>query len=68
MADERGIPVLQQAHVVLNSTTHARNDGGDHTILVGRVDDAVLGGGILPSTSAAGSTPFRRPAEPFRRL
>ncbi|MFF0038878.1 flavin reductase family protein [Streptomyces mirabilis] len=45
VADERGIPVLQQAHVVLNCTAHARNDGGDHTILVGRVDEAVLGGG-----------------------
>ncbi|WP_432013587.1 flavin reductase family protein [Streptomyces cucumeris] len=45
VSDERGVPVLQQAHVILNCTMHARNDGGDHTILIGRVDDVTLGEG-----------------------
>lgn len=37
-ADGRGLPVLEHACVVLDCSTHARHDGGDHTILVGRVE------------------------------
>lgn len=42
-ADERGLPVLDRACVTLNCTTHARHDGGDHTILVGHVQRTRLG-------------------------
>ncbi|MDT7553740.1 MAG: flavin reductase ActVB [Pseudonocardiales bacterium] len=42
-ADGRGLPVLDRACVVLDCSTHARHDGGDHTILVGRVDRTELG-------------------------
>jgi flavin reductase ActVB len=41
--DGRGLPVLDQACVVLDCSTYARHDGGDHTILVGRVEATELG-------------------------
>ncbi|MBX4171479.1 flavin reductase family protein [Rhodococcus pyridinivorans] len=36
--DERGLPVLTDACVTLDCTASARHAGGDHTILVGRVE------------------------------
>lgn len=39
----RGLPVMTEAAAVLECSVHARYDGGDHTILIGRVDDVVLG-------------------------
>jgi flavin reductase ActVB len=39
----QGIPVLTDASVVLHCSTHARHDGGDHTILVGHVDEVIIG-------------------------
>jgi flavin reductase ActVB len=39
----QGIPVLTDAAVVLHCSTHARHDGGDHTILIGHVDDVTIG-------------------------
>lgn len=41
--DERGLPVLERASSVLDCTGHARHDGGDHTILIGRVERTRLG-------------------------
>lgn len=37
---ESGLPVLTDACVTLHCRAHARYDGGDHTILVGRVEEA----------------------------
>jgi flavin reductase ActVB len=42
VADSRGVPILPDASTVLSCTAHARYDGGDHTILIGRVDAAVV--------------------------
>ena len=39
----RGLPVMREAAAVLECSVFARYDGGDHTIIVGRVDDAILG-------------------------
>ena len=39
----RGLPVMRDAAAVLECSVFARYDGGDHTIIVGRVDDAILG-------------------------
>jgi len=36
-ADERGLPVLERACVTLDCTAYAQHEGGDHTILIGRV-------------------------------
>ncbi|MBR1223049.1 flavin reductase family protein [Bradyrhizobium sp. U87765 SZCCT0131] len=36
--DVNGCPVLPGTLVLLSCTTHARHDGGDHLIIVGRVD------------------------------
>jgi flavin reductase ActVB len=41
-ADERGLPVLDQACVVLDCVPYARYDGGDHTILVGQVQSTTV--------------------------
>jgi flavin reductase ActVB len=43
VADEHGLPVLPRACAVLDCTVHARHPGGDHTILVGRVERTRLG-------------------------
>jgi flavin reductase ActVB len=43
VADEHGLPVLQQASALLGCTAHARHPGGDHTILVGRVQRVRVG-------------------------
>lgn len=40
---ERGLPVLRELGSVLECSVWARYDGGDHTIIVGRVEDALLG-------------------------
>ncbi|GAA0935463.1 flavin reductase family protein [Pseudonocardia zijingensis] len=42
-ADEHGLPVLGNACVTLDCTAHQRLDGGDHTILLGRVEHTRLG-------------------------
>ncbi len=39
----RGLPVLRELGSVLECSVFARYDGGDHTIIVGRVEDALLG-------------------------
>lgn len=39
----RGLPVMADAAAVLECSVFARYDGGDHTIIVGRVEDAILG-------------------------
>ncbi|MFC5996378.1 flavin reductase family protein [Pseudonocardia hispaniensis] len=41
--DPRGLPVLPRACVTLDCTTHATYPGGDHTILLGRVQHTRLG-------------------------
>jgi flavin reductase ActVB len=41
-ADETGLPVLDHSCVTLRCSLHARYDGGDHTILVGRVEHTHL--------------------------
>jgi flavin reductase ActVB len=38
--DERGVPILTTSCVVIHCSTHAQLDGGDHTILIGRVERA----------------------------
>jgi flavin reductase ActVB len=40
--DERGLPVLDRACVALDCTPFARYEGGDHTILVGRVESTTV--------------------------
>ena len=42
-ADERGLPVLDRASVVLDCSLHSRHEAGDHTILVGRVEGTTVG-------------------------
>ena len=39
----RGLPIIDDAASVLECSVYARYDGGDHTIIVGRVEDAILG-------------------------
>jgi flavin reductase ActVB len=41
--DELGQPLLGDASVTLRCSLYARQDAGDHTILLGRVDDARIG-------------------------
>jgi flavin reductase ActVB len=41
----RGIPVPDDALAVVECAVHARYDGGDHTILLGRVESARVGEG-----------------------
>ena len=40
---ERGLPVLRELGSILECSVYARYDGGDHTIIVGRVEDALVG-------------------------
>jgi flavin reductase ActVB len=40
--DERGVPVLADAAVLLECEAHERFDGGDHTILIARVRSVSL--------------------------
>lgn len=42
VADSRGLPVLPRACVTLDCTAHARHPGGDHTLLLGRVEQTRL--------------------------
>ncbi|MFJ7078927.1 flavin reductase family protein [Streptomyces sp. NPDC098781] len=39
VTDDRGVPVLPDAPIVLSCSAYARVLGGDHTILVGQVED-----------------------------
>lgn len=39
----RGLPVLRELGSILECSVWARYDGGDHTVIVGRVEDALLG-------------------------
>ncbi|OLT16172.1 flavin reductase [Pseudonocardia sp. CNS-139] len=41
--DGNGVPVLERTCVTLNCTLHARHPGGDHTILLGRVERTRVG-------------------------
>ncbi|GAA2354689.1 hypothetical protein SVIO_003490 [Streptomyces violaceusniger] len=41
--DDDGLPVIANASATLHCSRHATYDGGDHTILTGRVDRADLG-------------------------
>lgn len=43
VADENGLPVLERACVTLECTVHATHPGGDHTVLLGRVDRTRVG-------------------------
>ncbi|UIX29241.1 flavin reductase family protein [Streptomyces sp. GQFP] len=43
--NEHGLPTLDGASVTLECTTHAIHPAGDHTVLVGRVDDVHLSDG-----------------------
>ena len=40
---ERGLPVFQESGVGLECAAHARHEAGDHTILVGRVEQVHIG-------------------------
>lgn len=41
-SNAQGVPVLTDASVLLHCTAEARHDGGDHTILIARVNDVAL--------------------------
>jgi flavin reductase ActVB len=43
--DENGLPSLARACVRLDCSAHARYPGGDHTILIGQVENIHLGSG-----------------------
>jgi flavin reductase (DIM6/NTAB) family NADH-FMN oxidoreductase RutF len=43
IAGRHGLPILQGALAVLECAAHARHDGGDHEIFVGRVEDLLIG-------------------------
>ena len=40
---DRGLPVMRSAASILECSVHARYEGGDHTILVGQVEDVFVG-------------------------
>jgi len=42
-ADARGLPRLSRASVTLDCARYAVHEGGDHTILLGRVEDSHVG-------------------------
>jgi flavin reductase ActVB len=48
-ADERGLPVLERACVTLDCSLHALHPGGDHSILVGRVERTRIDEAELPA-------------------
>ena len=43
VADSSGLPVLRGASVTLECTAYAKHPGGDHTILLGMVEETHLG-------------------------
>jgi flavin reductase ActVB len=43
VADEHGLPMLQRASVTLGCVAHAKHPGGDHTLLLGRVQRTTVG-------------------------
>lgn len=45
VAGRHGLPILKGALAVLECVAHARHDGGDHEIFVGRVEDLLIAGG-----------------------
>ncbi len=78
---QRGLPVMADAAAVLECGVFARYDGGDHTIIVGRVEDAMLGPNNpvvyfrrdfhrlpLPAEGEASMTPNGGAALPLGRL
>jgi flavin reductase ActVB len=48
-ADENGLPILGNAHVTLRCSSYAKYPGGDHLILVGRVEEAEIDDAGLPA-------------------
>lgn len=48
-ADENGQPMLGDACATLRCSLFARYQGGDHTILVGKVEEVRLGSGQIPA-------------------
>jgi flavin reductase ActVB len=40
--DDRGLPMLERASIVLDCLTHARHAEGDHMVLIGRVQQVSL--------------------------
>jgi flavin reductase ActVB len=52
--DEHGLPVLEEAYVTLRCSLYMKHPGGDHTILVGRVE------GTRIDESRAPAVYFRR--------
>jgi flavin reductase ActVB len=48
-ADDSGLPVLDRAPVTLRCSSYAKFPGGDHLILVGRVDEAHMDDTGLPT-------------------
>lgn len=38
-----GLPILPDASVILYCSTHSKQDGGDHTMLLGRVEKTYVG-------------------------
>ncbi|WP_076364853.1 flavin reductase family protein [Phaeovulum vinaykumarii] len=53
-AGEDGVPHLADALVRFDCTTEARHDGGDHTIIIGRVTRVALGAARAPLVFAGG--------------
>lgn len=49
VADEPGLPHLDQACVTLRCTLHAQTSGGDHSILIGRVENIRIDASTRPT-------------------
>jgi flavin reductase ActVB len=49
VADARGMPVLDRACVTLDCSSHAKHSGGDHTVLLGRVENTRLSDDLVPA-------------------
>ena len=43
VADRHGLPMLERACVTLDCVAHAKHPGGDHTVLLGRVQRTKVG-------------------------
>lgn len=61
----RGIPVVDEALAVVECAVHDRHDGGDHTILVGRVEATRVGPG-RPAVYFERAMHHLGPAHPVR--
>ncbi|RAI39489.1 flavin reductase family protein [Rhodoplanes roseus] len=55
-----GVPVLAGALAVLECAAHARHDGGDHEIFVGRVENLQMGEAATPRPLVFFSGRYRR--------